>query len=371
MMNVNLVNGGGGGRLRAFTLVELLVVIAIIGILIALLLPAVQAAREAARRMQCSNNLKQIGLAVHNFHDGMKGVPPAAVGISDRISGVSFWGLLYPYIEQTALYDTLVRTTDSFKRDMRNEYFWGTASTRVLTDTERASFNFTGYFCPTRRTKVPVYGDATVTGNGVEGGVFGPQGDYAFVYGYRTYQWPNSLILPGQAIGGGGADDGNPAPVNAFRGPIRLAALQTPSDLGSWYPADSFSWWSDGTSNQLIVGEKFIPKDYMSGCSAPPNNATRSTIADCSILVAGRLNTIAPARSYFGRFARNPAEVVPNMTNDTTAEGLHWGGIHPGVCNFLLGDGSVRSISITMPTGNNSLFYYLGRVDDGNSVSIP
>ncbi len=111
-------------RREAFTLIELLVVIAIIAILIALLLPAVQQAREAARRTECKNNLKQLGLAMHNYHDTMRCFPPGHVqpgtlwnsctlmsnGVAVPDTNARSWGwgtFLLPYIEQAALFATL------------------------------------------------------------------------------------------------------------------------------------------------------------------------------------------------------------------------------------------------------------------------
>ncbi|MCO6457630.1 MAG: DUF1559 domain-containing protein [Pirellulaceae bacterium] len=140
------------GRRRGFTLVELLVVIAIIGILVALLLPAVQAAREAARRMQCSNNLKQIGLAVHNYHDTYHVFPPALLN-SGRMNGgwttyykggvknTTGFAMLLPFIEGDTIHDKYdfnqcssmdspyggpVVGTDDQASDLNNDGYWNT-----------------------------------------------------------------------------------------------------------------------------------------------------------------------------------------------------------------------------------------------------
>ena len=117
-MNKNVKLGWGGKtcKVYAFTLVELLVVIAIIGILIALLLPAVQAAREAARRMQCSNNFKQVGLALHNYHDSHRAFPAGSCyfrGFRQNINTVDCptngaMPFMLPFMEQTAMYDLYV-----------------------------------------------------------------------------------------------------------------------------------------------------------------------------------------------------------------------------------------------------------------------
>ena len=95
-------------RGRGFTLVELLVVIAIIGILIALLLPAIQAARESSRRSQCSNNLKQFGIAFHNYYSARNAFPAAAIGVAPwpRMISTVFLNLL-PYMEYDSVYTRL------------------------------------------------------------------------------------------------------------------------------------------------------------------------------------------------------------------------------------------------------------------------
>ncbi|MDR0337297.1 MAG: DUF1559 domain-containing protein, partial [Planctomycetaceae bacterium] len=171
---------------RAFTLVELLVVIAIIGLLIGLLLPAVQTAREAARKMQCSNNLKQIGLAVHHFHDTYNALPPSSIFNQKP----SFWALIYPYIEQQSLYEMMHTITNNpAATDPPNKAPFvlnGTSATNTpawfnngLKESQRQEFGSVSIIkCPSRRSGIK-YTNEVIEGTIRAGN--GPRGDYVIV----------------------------------------------------------------------------------------------------------------------------------------------------------------------------------------------
>ena len=374
----------GGGKMSAFTLVELLVVIAIIGILIALLLPAVQAAREAARRMQCTNNLKQLGLAVHNFHDARKALPPAVI----HRGRASLFVLLWPYMEQQANFDFLNSRTTNLAGWLNDNAatpavaWWGPGAPEAttgdlagtsprITTTEQNGFgSIPAMLCPTRRS-----GPAFATGAHMPG----PQTDYAIVIAryWRTTEalgdWYNFY-------------QGGSAAANAMVGPFRKAALtgdntnsvdacKTDNVAKGWKCTTSFGTLSDGTSNQFLIGEKHIPTKRLGACQMSAIGGANRGVDDCAywtILNDWREYTFARAihpsqfNSTGGVLARGP-NVGDN--NDWHASGQYaFGSYHPSVCHFLLGDGSVQAISVTAAP---ELLYAWADVDDGKSVTLP
>jgi len=363
---------------KAFTLVELLVVIAIIGMLIALLLPAVQAAREAARRMTCSNNLKQYGLTVHNYHDTHNALPPSTIGYlgtetpattSDQKQGrASFWVFILPFMEQQALYNFVSEKTDSFMLGCNGTNLWNFAS---ATDAERDSWqemlgSVNAFLCPSRRSEAGSYLGKTDALAGER--IYGPQGDYAIVVGREDTNWSEWVQYQ---------DATNTDRMNAQRGPFRTA-VWAGSNPSGWSPRDNFGWMTDGTSNQLIIGEKLIYFAAIGGCRSAAT-ADRPYVGDCSIFAAGEWKFLPMSRSFNAHiennFKRTPRELHPESN-------AQWGSAHPGVCQFLLGDGAVRSLSVTIPTGAlrvsntgtlnpDSILAKLGNVGDGNVVALP
>ena len=347
---------------RGFTLVELLVVIAIIGVLIALLLPAVQAAREAARRMQCINHLKQLTLAVHNFHDTRDGVVPVTVGndvsgTGDSSQRASCWILLFPYFEQQALYEQAKYY--GFTHNYGNVWF------HDLTEQERNNWgSVTTVKCPSRRAGVAHYYTGSnandVSNNAARSG---PLSDYAVVVaakneaGNAEWWWHN-----------------RPAQENDYEnmiGPFRVAQLEVPGNFDTWKPRDSMAWWSDGTSNQAIIGEKHIPLGKI-------GTATEYS-GDISYLVTGG-HRIGAARAlgrqsgindpYGVRIAR-PSEFDVNSSGADISQVFNHGGFgsyHPAVSNFAMGDGSVHSIQVS--TGTDILLS-IAVVYDGKSFDFP
>ena len=394
--NERMLKWGGGrrrGNVLAFTLVELLVVIAIIGVLIALLLPAIQAAREAARRAQCISHLKQIGLAVHNFHDTRGGVPPAATGgehtgtnlITHGAYSVSFWGLIYPFIEQQNLYDYI--QTRGFALSRRWGSVWwtnpSTLSTQLMNDEVRRNFGSVPiYQCPSRRgggAQITPFPEEVASDSGAPADlpIYGPRGCYAFVLsaevpvGFSGTTWMAYCWSVYNSDG---------YAVTPHLGPFRVAMYTTSNDPTTWKPRDTMAWWADGTSNQILVGEKHLPSRVLNICEP---NVHRP---DCSYLACGgadRGKSVAAFVRYCSTAHTDPnhcgnmqcSHVAPFAlpTNETigsyapTASNPQFGSAHPGVVNFVLGDGSVRSFGQTTP---GWVLAALGTVNDGRIVDI-
>ena len=390
---------------RGFTLVELLVVIAIIGMLIALLLPAVQAAREAARRMQCSNHLKQFGLGIHNFHSAFDALPPLEV----KYAGASAFVLVMPYMEQTANYEIIASwkngpadnpTIRGFHQDLANSgvgdnQFW--RNEVHMTDDIRSSLSSIPYvLCPTRRQgrqgtsptgrellydpnpNHAVVGNAKIV-------AYGPFSDYAPVIFVNYDPLRNRATDPVdkldgvdfQHVGLGNANGNSLAPdATNGRGVANFSPLRRAVNLAigtggfgadgdgrQWQPRDTFGWWQDGTSNQIVFGEKHIPKGNRNNTTAIGGDAM-AWRHDQSFLCAADSN----GRDW--AIGRTVAETIP-LSNPNEGGSPRsqrtFGSWHTGICNFLIGDGAVRPFSVST---SGEMLGYWGHTSSGRAVSL-
>jgi len=287
----------------AFTLVELLVVIAIIGVMVGLLLPAVQAAREAARRMSCSNNLKQLGLATHNYHDTFNTLPPGALrypfytgnGLTDGTC--HFWtAFILPFMELNNMHS---QTTFGAHVD------WTTGTNRIVMQTY-----IPGYRCPS----------STDPQNINNAGIDRVPCSYA-VNMSGTSGNPATIILTPNRSGETNQhlDDNFPSD-SRYNGPF---------DYNRSY---KFATIIDGLSNTVGIGEKF-------------RNTVGTTMQDASRVcyTLGSTN-INDKHAQFGASIGQPI----NLRDVGHRGAAAFRSLHPGGSQFMLMDGSVRFISETV-----------------------
>ena len=340
---------------RGFTLIELLVVIAIIAVLIALLLPAVQQAREAARRSQCKNNLKQIGLAVHNFHDSQKGIVPwnlnplvTASANGDPNAGTASWAvLLLPYMDAAPVY----------KKFNLTKYM-----NAAPNDSAKVNSVLAGLLCPSVRSGASV---TTGTNNGIgpaAGATYrvadGAPSDYGAVIAVNNV----TLVAGVPTIGGATMASWSPHNNNtnsqfqAIR-PAKYAPTNTtnPADFTC---TDSFAALRDGLSNTLLIGEKFNPSNYLGKCcNGSPNGADGTVFA-----VSGGWNEYSVYRDIKVKMLNNS-----NSAGDAaTGVPQHgFGSYHAGQVHFLMGDGATRAVNSNISL---SVQVQLGVRNDGIAV---
>ena len=365
-------------RKKGFTLVELLVVIAIIGILIALLLPAVQAAREAARRMTCTNHLKQMGLAIHNFNDARQGVPPSVLGMW-YFSG--FWTTILPYQEQTAAYELIAgldnglgtgldtQTSSSNTPNYNNNVPGATAQEKEEYLRPLAKIGL--YYCPTRRSPSgqmtnsarpsPVSNPCPNPDTTFDEYWYGPASDYAIpaMFDPNNVDNANLDILCHAAIGAWNDAGRERAPFRPAKHSRTDSNESDPQKVKTWIPRDTMAYWQDGTSNQILVGEKYMnPEELYSH----RNDAT------WLFAHGANLNGTFRLFHYYAPLARSGIR----ETQFCDQAYKRFGSWHPGVCQFLYGDGSVHAVSCTVPSeGANGILNKMCHVSDGKVVALP
>jgi prepilin-type N-terminal cleavage/methylation domain-containing protein/prepilin-type processing-associated H-X9-DG protein len=332
-------------RRHGFTLVELLVVIAIIGVLIALLLPAVQAAREAARRTQCANNLKQFGLGIHNYHDTFKVLPPASTGWNQRAPEVGWMVRILPFTEQTALYEKL-----NFKLAQvwaQRVYKPKNANPNDQTTWSQARSHQVPYNqCPDEDW--PSITNPDDINNGVAyssyGGNLGSQ---------RTDSANGACNIWFTAGTHFETTHGNAGHGNTYGDLNRLSGLFGRMDFG---PLD-LGGIKDGTSNTFAVGETSMRcRNHLDGWWRDNNasNAHNSTSVPLNV----KTTCVDTQQEAEQRLYIYPQCIDKGNWN------FSWGyrSYHPAGANFLLADGSVQFLNDDI---NYNIYQAYGGRNDG------
>lgn len=309
-----------------FTLIELLVVIAIIAILIALLLPAVQQAREAARRTQCRNNLKQLGLAFHNFHDQFNGLPPAAnTGLGEA------WSIfLLPMLDQSALYNTLTPANLGTNYSESDNWANG-SSTYVPTGTSITDAHIRACETVIPSLLCPSFPGATQYQDR------STDGWYVNRRAIATYI---------ACASGTATTDGSKFLDDNGILPVRDKVYVSGSTTAMKVPTNNFRDVTDGLSNTVLVGET-VPQNTGLDTQEPVDGTATGQRYDHWYMGGDGMDTGGSkhdASEFFGSTG-----VRMNLWNVSTADSqqqeVSFGSRHTGGAQFLMGDGSVRFIS--------------------------